>query len=347
MKGNSLAAAVFLANVLGATAPVAAQTPINVSYQVTIHGIPLQIADDKNWWTEIGLKPGDMTSFAAGAQQIAAVASKSWDVGLMGGPPALLGASRFNVQTVLILIDDSRANGVVAKGDQAAAILANPVAALKGREYLVPANSTADYAAQSCFRKWGLQPGDVKAVNIAPGALVDAFKSSNVPIGAIWAPHFLRMETQAGGKLVCTGQDGGATVTANLVVRDDYLKSNMDTVARFTALYLRALDFMKKNKAETLVAMKKFYDKGGVVLSPSEMDAEYTSRDYFDLAQQVALFDRSKGPSKLDDIHNRLAEFFKAAGTIPAVLDPKTYVNPDVLAYIEKDAKLKAFAEGK
>jgi hypothetical protein len=42
-----------------------------------------------------------------------------------------------------------------------------------------------------------------------------------------------------------------------------------------------------------------------------------------------------------------LAGFFKAAGTIPAVLDPKTYVNPDVIAYIEKDPKLKAFAEGK
>ena len=155
-----------------------------------------------------------------------------------------------------------------------------------------------------------------------------------------------RMEAQAGGKLVCTGQDGGATVTANLVVRDDYLKSHMDTVARFAAMYLRALDFMKKNKAETLVEMKRFYDKGGVVLSPSEMDAEYTTRGYWDLAEQVALFDRSKGPSKIDDIHNRLAEFFKAAGTIPAVLDPKTYVNPAVLAYIEKDPKLKAFASG-
>ena len=56
----------------------------------------------------------------------------------------------------------------------------------------------------------------------------------------------------------------------------------------------------------------------------------------------------ARGPSKLDDIHNRLAGFFEAAGTeIPAVLDPKTYVNPDVIAYIEKDPKLKAFAEGK
>ena len=340
------AAAALLFETL-ASSGVQAQTQINISYQVTIHGIPLQIADEKGWWSAVGLKPGEMTSFAAGAQQIAAIPSKTWDVGLMGGPPALLGASRFNAQSVLILIDDSRANGMVAKSDQAAAIKADPVKALKGRDYLTPVNSTADYAAQSCFTKWGLKPGDVKAVNIAPGAIVDAFKSSNVPVGSIWAPHWIRMEKQAGGTLVCTGQDGGATVTANLVVRDDYLKSNMETVAKFTALYLRALDFMKKNKADTLQIMKRFYDKGGVELSPDEMDAEYATRDYFMLSEQVAMFDRSKGPSKVDEIHNRLSEFFKAAGTIPAVMEPKSYVNGDVLAFIMKDEKLKAFAEGR
>lgn len=345
--GASAMAITALASGLLVHPAASAQTPINVSYQVTIHGIPLQIADDKNWWAQAGLKPDNMTSFAAGAQQVAAVPSKTWDVGLMGGPPALVGASRFNVQSVLILIDDSRANGMVAKGDQAAAIQANPVAALKGKEYLVPVNSTADYAAQSCFRKWGLKPGEVRAINIAPGAIVDAFKSSNVPVGSIWAPHFLRMQTQAGGKLVCTGQDGGATVTANLTVRADYLKDNLETVARFTAMYLRALDFMKKNKSDTLVAMKRFYDKGGVVLSPEEMDAEYTTRDYFNLSEQVAMFDRSRGPSKVDEIHNRLAEFFRAAGTIPSVMDPKAYVNVSVLEYIQKNPKLKAFAEGK
>ncbi|NBR86754.1 MAG: DUF2088 domain-containing protein [Verrucomicrobia bacterium] len=77
---------------------------------------------------------------------------------------------------------------------------------------------------------------------------------------------------------------------------------------------------MKKNKGDTLVAMKRFYDKGGVVLSPEEMDAEYTTRDYFNLSEQVAMFDRSRGPSKVDEIHNRLAEFFRAAGAQPFIV---------------------------
>ena len=322
-----------------------AQTAVNVSYQVTIHGVPLQLAEDKGWWAEAGLKPGNMTSFVAGAQQIAAVPSKTWDIGLLGGPPALLGAARFNLQSVLILVDDSRANGVIAREKDFAAIKADPSKALKGKQYLVPVNSTADYAAQGCFAQLGLKPGDVQAVNIAPGAIVDAFKGSDIPVGAVWYPHFARME-KLGGKLLCDGKSAGVLVSANMVVRPEYLKDNLDTVARFAAMYLRGLDVMKKDRAATVAALKKFYDKGGVAMSPEEVTGEIETRDYWDLSEQLAAFDRKAGPSRIDRESTRLAEFFKAAGTIPNVLDAKAYINPVVLEYIEKNPKLKAYAEG-
>jgi NitT/TauT family transport system substrate-binding protein len=345
IKKQLLAAAAVGASLFVSGEVVYAQTAVNVSYQVTIHGVPLQIAEERGWWADAGLKPGNMTSFTAGAQQIAAVPSKTWDIGLMGGPPALLGAARFNLQSVLILIDDSRANGVIAKEKDYAAIKSDAAKALKGKQYLVPANSTADYAAQGCFAKLGLKPGDVQAVNIAPGAIVDAFKGSDIPVGAIWYPHFARMEKQ-GGKLLCNGKDAGVMITANMVVRPDYLKDNLETVARFTAMYLRTLNVMRTDKAATLASMKKFYDKGGVVLSAEEMDGEIATRDYWNLPEQLAAFDRSKGPSMLDKESTHLAEFFKAVGTIPNVMDPKAYINPSVLEYINGNPKLKAFAEG-
>lgn len=325
----------------------AEETPVNVSFQYTIHGVELQIADEKGWWKEIGLKPGSMTPFVAGAPQVAAVASNSWDIGLMGGPPALLGASRFKLQTVLLLIDDARANELVVKKSDAPAVKSDAVKALKGRQYLTPVNSTADYTAQACFAKWGLNPGDLQAINIAPGAIVDAFRGGDVAAAAIWAPHFQRLEADAGGEGMCNGKEAGVIVPANMVVRPDYLKDHLDTVARFAALYLRGVHFMKTNRAETLGIMKRFYDKGGVVLSPKEMDAEYDTRDYFDLAQQMQLFDRSQGPSKMDSAHEKLASFFLKAGTISQMLDPKAFINPIVLDAITKDPKLKAFAEGR
>lgn len=341
--GMAAAAALSLAC---ASASAAGAVPVNVSYQVTIHGVPLQLADDAGWWADAGIKPGNMTSFVAGAQQVAAIPSKTWDIGLMGGPPALLGAARFDLQTVLILIDDSRANGVIARKEDYDAIKADPVKALKGKQYLAPANSTSDYAAQACFAKLGLKPHDVQIVNIAPGAIVDAFKGSNIPVGAVWYPHFARMEKN-GGKLLCDGKSAGVMITANLVVRKEYLKDNLDTVARFVALIQRGLNTMRTDRQATLAAMKKFYDKGGVSLSPEEMTGEVETRSYWSLQEQAQAFDRSAGPSLVDKESTRLAEFFKSAGVIPKVLDPKLYVNPVVLDYIESHPKFKAFAEGK
>ena len=343
LSGVTLSAALALAC---APAAAADPTPVNVSYQVTIHGIPLQLAEDAGWWADAGLKPGNMTSFVAGAQQVAAVPSKTWDIGLMGGPPSLLGASRFGLQTVLILIDDSRANGVVARESEYDAIKADPVKALKGKQYLAPANSTSDYAAQACFAQLGLKPGDLQPVNIAPGAIVDAFKGSDIPVGAIWYPHFARMEKN-GGKLLCDGKSAGVLVTGNMVVRKEYLEQNMETVARFTAMMLRGMKVMATDRKTTLEAMQKFYDKGGVSLSPEEMEGEVDTRDYWDLAKQLEVFDRSKGESYLDKESTNLAQFFNKAGVIPKVLDPKAYINPAVLEYIDSHPKLKAFAEGK
>jgi len=344
LSGIALSAAVW--GGAGAPAFAADPTPVNVSYQVTIHGVPLQLAEDNGWWADAGLKPGNMTSFVAGAQQVAALPSKTWDIGLMGGPPALLGASRFGLQTVLVLIDDSRANGVVARESVYDEIKADPVKALKGKQYLAPANSTSDYAAQACFSKLGLKPSDVQAVNIAPGAIVDAFKGSDIPVGAVWYPHFARMEKN-GGKLLCDGKSAGVVVTANLVVRKEYLEQNLDTVARFTAMILRGMNVMANDRKATLDSMKTFYDKGGVSLSPEEMTGEVDTRDYWNLEKQLEVFDRSKGPSYLDKESTRLAEFFNKAGVVPKVLDAKSYINPAVLEYIDSHPELKAFAEGK
>ena len=43
--------------------------------------------------------------------------------------------------------------------------------------------------------KFGLKPGDLQAINIAPGAIVDAFRSGEVAAACDWAPHFQRLES--------------------------------------------------------------------------------------------------------------------------------------------------------
>ncbi|MEH2511072.1 ABC-type nitrate/sulfonate/bicarbonate transport system substrate-binding protein [Nitrobacteraceae bacterium AZCC 1564] len=341
------AASGLVAMILSGAALAADPEPINLSYQVTIHGVQLQIAEDNGWWQKMNIKPGNMTSFVAGAQQVAASASGSWDIGLLGGAPALLGASRFKLHSGLVLIDDKRALAFTIQGGLAEAVSRDPVAALKGKSYVTPVNSFGDFAAKVCQTKLGLKSGDMTAINVAPGAIVDAFRSQgDVAAAGIWAPHWLRLEKEAGGKTICTVKDGGKTAYSTMVVRPEYLKDHMDAVARFTAMYLRATHVMKTDKAATLKAMKTFYDKGGVKMSPEEMEAEYSLRDYFDFDEQMAMFDRSKGQSTVDKGMSDIGEFMAASGSLSKVPNVNDYVDPSVLQYIASHAELKAFAKG-
>src|SRR5689334_23681120 len=90
----------FALAMIGIAMPAMAQTSIGVSYQPALYwSVPYFIATERGWWKEVGLEP-KFSTFVAGAPQMAAAPSKSWDVGGTGGAPAMLGAARFNILTI-------------------------------------------------------------------------------------------------------------------------------------------------------------------------------------------------------------------------------------------------------
>ena len=131
-------------------------TEIKVSYQPALYwSLPFYVAAEKGWWAEVGLKP-TFSTFPAGVPQIAASASKSWDVGGTGSVQAVLGAARYNLLTIGLTNDESVGNALLATGAKADAYAKSPQS-LKGQTIVLTANSTGDYAVQSCLTKWGLK----------------------------------------------------------------------------------------------------------------------------------------------------------------------------------------------
>jgi ABC-type nitrate/sulfonate/bicarbonate transport system substrate-binding protein len=132
-----------------------AQTEIKVSYQPALYwSLPFYVATEKGWWGELGLK-ATYSIFPAGVPQIAASASKSWDVGGTGSVPAVLGAARYNLLTIGLTNDESAGNALLATKDRVAGFMKNPQS-IKGQTIVLTANSTGDYAVQKFLAKWGL-----------------------------------------------------------------------------------------------------------------------------------------------------------------------------------------------
>lgn len=319
-----------------------APTPIKVSYQIAYWALPIYIATEKNWWAEAGLKP-EFVVYPAGAQQIAGAASKSWDVGGTGSPPAVLGAQRYGIVTLGVTNDESTANGVMARKENAAAVRSNAAKEVKGKQILLSPNSTGEYATMACLKKWGMQRSDVSVVTLAPAQLVSAFIGGNGMLAGTWAPNFYTLNEQSGAEVVCNGKDAGVMIPGALVARGEFAQQNPDAVARFLAVYLRAVSFEKSHKAEAMGYLRKLFEANGIKLNDGYLGQEL-ERPIFTLDEQLKLMARNGGKSALDNAYEALSGYLKGVGTLTEVPDPKTYISDDYMKRVDQTPALKTFA---
>src|SRR5437763_15658082 len=257
-------------------------TEIKVSYQPALYwALPFYVADQQGWWAELGLKATSST-FPAGAPQTAAAASKSWDVGGTGSVPAVLGSARYNLRTIGLTNDEPAGNALMATAAKADTYMKNPQS-IKGQTIVLTANSTGDYAVQSCLAKWGLKKADVTLKSMGQAEIISAMSSNNADLGGLWAPNIYTMEEKAGAKVICSGKDTGTMIPGALVVRADYAKEQPKNVAKFLAVYLRTWKWMNAHQPEAIAMMKKFYDLGGVTITEASMKKEFDTRPTYDV----------------------------------------------------------------
>ena len=340
MLSHTLAAATLA---MGGPAQAQALTEITVSYQPALYwALPFHVATEKGWWAEVGLKPV-FSTFPAGVPQIAASASKSWDVGGTGSVPAVLGHVRFGIKTIGITNDESAGNALLARKDVADRFARDP-ASIKGQTIVLTANSTGDYAVQSCLKKWGTAKADVTIKNMGQAEIISAMSSNNADLGGLWAPNIYTLEEKAGAKVLCSGKEGGAIVPGALIARGDYAEQNPENVARFLAVYLRAWKWANANQGEAIAMMKKFYEQGGVVISDASLKKEFDTRPTFDLAGQLARMDRARGDSDVDGWFGEIATFMRGTGAIQTVPKSGDYITDAYMKRVQADPKLREFA---
>jgi ABC-type nitrate/sulfonate/bicarbonate transport system substrate-binding protein len=333
--------------IVASSASASAQTKINVSLQPALYSMfPIFLAGEKGWWKEVGLEPA-FSSFPAGPPQIAAAAAKTWDVGATGSAPGVLGAARFNIVTIGLTNDESATNVLMARPADAAAIKANPAAALKGKQVLITVNTTVDYVLQNCLKKWNLARTDLQVVNLAQAQIISGMSSGEGVMMGLWAPNNYTVEERLKAEPICSGKDAGAIVPSNIIARAEYIKENPDAVAKFLAVFLRGIAWTKANRAEAVKLMDKFYQQGGVTVSETALNAEIDRRPTFGLDDQLKMFARSGGPSVVDGWYKGLGEFLQSVGTLQAAPDTTTYLSDDMLKRVAADAKLRDFALGK
>ncbi|MEI6158665.1 MAG: ABC transporter substrate-binding protein [Roseococcus sp.] len=327
------------------TAPAQAQqtTRLNISMQPALYSmLPLHLATEQGWWRQMGIEP-NFSSFPAGPPQIAAAAAGTWDVGITGSAPGVLGAARFNIRTIGISNDESATNVLMARRDQVEAIRANP-ASLRGQRVLITVNTTVDYVLQNCLNRWNIPRTDLQVVNLSQAQILSAFSTGEGRLAGLWAPNIYTAEERMNAVPLCSGSDANAIVPGNIIVREEFLRANPDMVARYLAVILRGFAWMKANPDQTIQAMNRFYTAGGVTVSEAALRAEVARRPIFGLEEQLQLLSRANGPSQADRWYEGLSAFLAQVGTVANPPAPATYITDDILKRIAADPRLRPFA---
>ncbi|NSX56160.1 ABC transporter substrate-binding protein [Parasulfitobacter algicola] len=324
--------------------PANAQDAVNVSYQPALYwALPYYVADQKGWWDEVGLAPSYST-FPSGAPQVAAAAAGSWDVGGTGSAPAVLGAARFDIITIGITNNESAGNAMMARGDEIDAIRADP-SSLKGAQLLVTTNSTGEYAAAACIESFGLNyPEDVEVVNLNQQEIISAFATGTGKLAGLWAPNIYTLESRAGAALLCSGQDAGAIVPGALIARRDYAEANPEMVAKYLAVYLRGVNWIRNNKEEAVSMMADFYARTGVELPDEFLIREIDTRPMFTLDEQLELMAKNGGQSTAEEWFGGLGGYMTSTGTLESELDPSSFIDPTYMQLVKDTPELASFA---
>ena len=223
---------------------------------------------------------------------------------------------------------------------------ANP-ASLIGKKLGFTAG-TNEYYMRQWFRKNNLDIARVQTVSMLVEDMPVAVKQALVDATVAWEPYGSQLIRELGSNaaIVSRGEEGLLSDNVGIVVREDYLKANAETVEKFAVGIAAAAKFMRDNPKETAEIDARYLDglnltdaeeglrhliwdprisvcviegsirtgNGMVRLGQIKMDRPFTVADYYDLsiyekvmAKHADLFAGLPPlPAKIDDCKGKL-----------------------------------------
>ena len=283
-------------------------------------------AKEQGWDKDEGLD-FQIHFFQTGMDQLEALPAKQWVVGGTGTVPILVGALRYNTYLIGIANDESWVNAVTVRPDNPALkvkgwnpeypnLLGSPET-VKGKTFLTTTVSSAHYALSVWLRVLGLTEKDIVLKNMDQAQALSAYEDGIGDGVCLWAPHAYVGEAK-GWKLVANPKLCGRSSPCVIVADRKYADANPEVTARFLSVYMRAMNMLQNEPLESLVPeYRRFFLEWAGRDYPADLALlDLQTHPVFNLDEQIAMFDASKGQSKAQYAQSEMARFFAEIGSI-------------------------------
>lgn len=237
----SLALIAALASVFGASAAHAAdsgaQREVVIAYQDMV--VPWRYAQATG---EVEKDTGYKVTYrklAGGADVIRALASGSVQLGEAGSSPIAAGLSQgLDISLFWILDNINDAEALVARDGSGV----TSITGLKGKTIGVPYVSTSHFHTLVALEHAGVNPADVKIVNLRPPEVAAAWQRGDIDATYIWDPVLAQVKKN-GKVLITSGQvakETGKATFDGFVVDRRFARDNADFVEKFVKVLASA-----------------------------------------------------------------------------------------------------------
>lgn len=227
----------LIAAALWSGSAFAQQKEVTIAYQDML--VPWRVAHDAG---ELEKATGYKINFrqiAGGGDVIRALASGQVHIGEAGSAPIAAGISQgLPVELFWILDDINDAEALVVRNGSGIESLAD----LKGKRIGVPFTSTTHFHTLVALEHAGINPNDVKIVNLRPPEIAAAWERGDIDATFVWEPVLSRVSAN-GKTLISSGEiskQTGKTTFDGIVVNKEWAKENQEFLTKFVKVLAAA-----------------------------------------------------------------------------------------------------------
>jgi taurine transport system substrate-binding protein len=258
----------------------------------------------------------DFMTVSSGAQVISAMAGDSLDLCNLGSSPMVVGfCNGLKISMVYVEKTITDSECLVVRNETGI----KGVKDLKGKSIALPFNTSVHFAVLAALKTAGLQPTDVKLINMRPDSITATWRRKEIDAAYIWHPILGDLAAQDGTVIFKTGDltAQGTLVFDGIIVRNEFKEKRPDLVLAYLKEYDR-MCALYRDKPEEVVGILSPY----LSLTPDKT-REYL-KTFYSLTPKEILSDTwmgapgAKDTGVLKTLHSQ-AEFLKEADQVKSI----------------------------
>jgi len=198
----------------------------------------------------------------------------------------------------------------------------NTIRDLKGKKIAAQKNFVSEAFLNYLLVANGMSPNDVEVIDMEAGAAGAAFVSGNGDVAVTFEPWLSKAKERSGGKLLVSSRAHPDILVDLLLINDDYLDKNRETVEKVLRAWFMAIDFWKNNPQEANAIMAKHYNETPEVFAELLDGVEWPTYN-----NNLIYFDSRKA----FDVTNTFADVFLKTGQIKIKPDMTKAISGELL----------------